>query len=47
MIGCEPSEVDELTMEMTPAVRDAVEPALARVREILAAPARTTSAEPI
>ena len=46
MIGCEPSEVDELTMEMTPAVRDAVEAALARVREILAAPAMTTSAEP-
>ena len=45
MIGCEPSEVDELTMEMTPAVRDAVEPALARVREILSAPAATVSAE--
>ena len=35
MVGCEPSEVDELTLEMTPAVRDAVEPALARVMGIV------------
>ena len=38
MVGCEPSAVDELTMEMSPDVRGAVEPALARVRELLAAP---------
>jgi hydrogenase maturation protease len=46
MIGCEPSEVDELTMEMTAPVRDAVEPALARVRELLSASALAVPAGP-
>jgi hydrogenase maturation protease len=37
MVGCEPAEVDELEMRLSPAVRAAVEPAVMRVRELIAA----------
>ena len=46
MVGCEPSEVDELTMEMSKPVLGAVEPALTRVRELLAHPVPGAPAEP-
>lgn len=36
IIGCEPGEVDELTMELTPPVRAAVDTALGHVRRLLA-----------
>lgn len=35
MVGCEPAEADELSMELTPAVRDAVEVAIRRIEELL------------
>lgn len=36
LIGCEPAVVDELTMALSPAVEAAVEPALERIRELVA-----------
>lgn len=36
IVGCEPAEVDELTTELSPAVRSAVEEAARRIRELLA-----------
>ena len=36
MVGCEPDVVDDLTMALSRAVRDAVEPALRDVRALLA-----------
>ena len=39
MVGCEPGEVDELTTEMSSSVQGAVDDALLRVRELLAAAA--------
>lgn len=39
LIGCEPLDVEELTMELSPPVGAAVETAVARVRELLAAEA--------
>ncbi len=36
IVGCEPAETEELTMDMTPAVQEAVDAAVARVRELLA-----------
>ena len=45
IVGCEPAQVDELTTEMTPAVRAAVHTALVHVdRLLLAAPAAPPSA---
>jgi hydrogenase maturation protease len=35
MVGCEPAEADELSMELTPAVLEAVEAAIRRIDEIL------------
>lgn len=35
IVGCEPAEVDELTMEMTPPVRAAVDEAVEHVRRLL------------
>src|SRR6185503_6773218 len=35
IVGCEPGEVDELTTELTPAVRAAIEPVIAHVRRLL------------
>lgn len=37
MVGCEPAEVDELEMRLSLAVANTVDPAVARVRELLAA----------
>ena len=34
-VGCEPGEVDELTMELSPPVRQAVETAVHRIHELL------------
>jgi len=36
IVGCEPAEVDELSTELTPAVREAVDVALRHVRRLLA-----------
>jgi hydrogenase maturation protease len=36
IVGCEPAEVDELTTELTPRVRAAVDTALAHVRRLVA-----------
>lgn len=44
MVGCEPAEVDELVLELSPPVRDAVDDAVARVRELIARPAAAPSA---
>lgn len=38
MVGCEPAEVDELTTDLSPAVRAAVEAALHRIQELVAIP---------
>lgn len=35
MVGCEPASTDELTMELSPCVRDAVDSALAAVQTLL------------
>jgi hydrogenase maturation protease len=35
LVGCEPAEVDELTTELSPPVRAAVETAVQRIRELL------------
>jgi hydrogenase maturation protease len=35
IVGCEPADVDELTMELTPAVQAGVETALAHVRRLV------------
>lgn len=35
LVGCEPLEVEELTTELTPRVRQAVEIAVARVKQLL------------
>ena len=39
MIGCEPAEVDELALELSPSVQQSVSAAVVRVRELLARPA--------
>lgn len=39
MVGCEAAEVEELTTQLTPAVRDAVAAAAAQVRALLVIPA--------
>ena len=44
IVGCEPAEVDELTTELTPAVRAGVETALAHVRRLAA---RAVAADPV
>jgi hydrogenase maturation protease len=41
LVGCEPAEVDELTTELTPPVKAAVEVALEHVRRLLAGGAAT------
>lgn len=38
IVGCEPAEVDELSTELTPTVRAAVETALEHIRRLLGAP---------
>lgn len=35
LVGCEPAEVDELTLELSPAVRAAVDGALARIQDLI------------
>lgn len=35
LVGCEPAEVDELVMELSPVVQSAVADAVARVRDLL------------
>ncbi len=37
LVGCEPAETEELTLELTPAIRAAVEPAARRVRALMEA----------
>jgi len=51
-VGCEPAEMDELTTELSPPVRLAVETAVRRIRELLAsedpsAPARPPVGDPV
>lgn len=36
MVGCEPREVDELTTELSPAVRDAVDTAIRKIHDLVA-----------
>ncbi|MEO6196316.1 MAG: hydrogenase maturation protease [Thermoanaerobaculia bacterium] len=35
LVGCEPAEVDELTTELSPRVREAVDTAIRHIRELL------------
>src|SRR5262245_63627810 len=47
IVGCEPAEVDELTTELTPAVRAAVDTALAHVDRLVgAAPGAAAPRDP-
>ncbi len=41
IIGCEPAEVDELTTELSPPVRQAVDVAVGHIRDLLAAEAHS------
>lgn len=43
LIGCEPLEVDELTLELSPVVADRVAEAIAHIRRLAAAPFSDTS----
>ena len=45
MVGCEPGVVDELTMELSAPVQDAIEPALRDVRALLSLSTRSVCLE--
>ncbi|MGH7277650.1 MAG: hydrogenase maturation protease, partial [Candidatus Rokuibacteriota bacterium] len=49
IVGCEPAEVDELTTELTPAVRAAVDTVIGRIDELLGAgvPPAVSEADPV
>lgn len=45
IVGCEPEQVDELTTELSPAVRAAVDPVVAQVRALMGETPRQTTEE--
>ncbi len=47
MVGCEAAEVDELTMDLTPSVREAVAAAVAQVCALLALPPADAGVLPV
>ncbi len=44
LVGCEPAEVEEFTTELSPPVREALEPVLRHIRRLVRTEARATAA---